>query len=40
MTEEIISKHLNGRIFVKNKEFTYNDKDYVGAQFTIMLPID
>ena len=39
MTEEIISKHLNGRIFVKNKEFTYKDKDYVGAQFTIVLSL-
>lgn len=39
MTEEIITKHLNGRIFVKNKEFTYNDKNYFGAQFTIVLSL-
>lgn len=35
MTEEIITKHLNGEIFVENKEFIYNDKTYYGAQFTI-----
>ena len=37
MTEEIITKHLNGHISVKNKEFTFNDKKYVGAQFRIIL---
>ena len=37
MTEEIITKHLDGEIYVKNKEFTYNDKEYIGAQFRIVL---
>ena len=37
MTEEIITKHLDGEIYVKNKEFTYNGKEYIGAQFRIVL---
>ena len=37
MTEEIITKHLDGEIYVKNKEFIYNDKEYIGAQFRIVL---
>ena len=37
MTEEIITKHLNGQISVKNNEFVYNDKKYKGAQFKIVL---
>ena len=40
MTEEIITKHLNGYISVKNKEFIYNNKKYVGAQFRIILNIN
>ncbi|QKF67639.1 Cache sensor-containing signal transduction histidine kinase [Arcobacter venerupis] len=39
MTEEIITKHLDGQIFVKNKEFMYNDKSYRGAQFIIELSL-
>ncbi|MFY9088908.1 sensor histidine kinase [Arcobacter aquimarinus] len=39
MTEEIISKHLNGIIEAENVEFTYNDKQYKGASFTIKLDI-
>ena len=37
MTEEIITKHLNGTISAKNKEFIYNEKKYIGAQFKIEL---
>jgi two-component system, NtrC family, sensor kinase len=40
MTEEIITKHLGGKIFVKNKEFVYNEKSYIGAQFKIVFPIE
>ncbi|PUE63716.1 sensor histidine kinase [Arcobacter caeni] len=40
MTEEIITKHLNGHLSVKNKEFVYNNKKYVGAQFRIILNIN
>jgi signal transduction histidine kinase len=39
MTEEIITKHLNGTINVKNKEFSFNDKKYFGAQFRIKLKL-
>ena len=37
MTEEIIIKHLNGEIFVENKEFIYEGKNYKGALFRIIL---
>lgn len=35
MCQEIISKHMNGEIFVSNKKFTYDDKEFVGAQFIL-----
>jgi len=35
MTEEIIVKHLDGKISVKNHDFIYNNKKYTGAEFTI-----
>lgn len=40
MTEEIITKHLNGTICVENVEFTYNEKEYVGAEFTIRIDLN
>ncbi|MFW3353027.1 cache domain-containing protein [Aliarcobacter butzleri] len=40
MTEEIITKHLNGTICVENVEFTYNDKQYFGAEFTIRIDLN
>ncbi|MDN5097625.1 cache domain-containing protein [Aliarcobacter butzleri] len=40
MTEEIITKHLNGTICVENVEFTYNEKEYVGAEFTIRIVLN
>lgn len=40
MTEEIITKHLNGTICVENVEFTYNEKEYVGAEFTIRIDMN
>ena len=39
MTESIITKHLYGRIAVKNSNFTYDKVDYLGAKFTITLPM-
>jgi len=39
MREEIITKHLNGIISVKNVEYEYENVSYKGAQFTIKLPI-
>jgi len=38
MSKLIIEK-ANGIIKVKNKEFIYEDKKYIGAEFTITLPM-
>ncbi|WP_428024609.1 sensor histidine kinase [Arcobacter sp.] len=40
MTEEIISKGMNGEISVSNEEFENEGKKYFGAKFEIILPID
>jgi len=40
MTEEIIVKHLEGELFVRNKDFVYQDKSLRGAEFKIVLPIE
>ena len=39
MTEEIIAKHMQGTITVQNTTFIYEDNEYKGALFTIMLPL-
>ncbi len=39
MSEQIIEKHFNGEISVKNSEFEIDSKKYFGAKFTIRLPI-
>ena len=39
MTNQIITKHFKGSIEVENEEFIFNDKKYIGAKFTIVLPI-
>ena len=39
MCKEIINRHMNGTIKVKNSEYTYKDTKYVGASFKIILPI-
>ena len=39
MTHQIIEKNMNGSVGVKNKEFTYCNKKYLGAEFTIILPL-
>ncbi len=38
MTEEIIVKHMEGSIKVENEVFDYNDKEFIGANFTIKIP--
>ena len=38
MCNEIIVKHLNGKIFVTNELFEYENNQYKGSQFTIELP--
>ncbi|MGB5867945.1 MAG: PAS domain-containing sensor histidine kinase [Arcobacteraceae bacterium] len=39
MSEEIIRKHMNGTITVKNTRFTQNQKEYTGAEFMISIPL-
>ena len=39
MSEEIISKHMNGSINVRNESFIYNDTQYTGAKFVINIPL-
>ena len=38
MTHKIIKMSMKGKITVSNKEFTYEDKEYIGAEFKITLP--
>jgi signal transduction histidine kinase len=40
MTYKIIFESMDGTLKVENKEFTYKDKTYFGARFTIELPIN
>ncbi|PHR72386.1 MAG: hypothetical protein COA66_06650 [Arcobacter sp.] len=39
MSEEIISKHMNGSLEVSNVEYSYNSILYTGAEFKITIPI-
>ncbi len=39
MCNEIIVKHLNGKIFVTNESFEYENNQYKGSLFTIELPL-
>ncbi len=39
MTHKIITESMNGKIEVLNKSYTYKDKEYIGANFKIILPI-
>ncbi len=38
MTHKLIVDGMNGTIIASNREFEYNGKTYVGAEFTITLP--
>ncbi|AXX91167.1 hypothetical protein CPU12_13065 [Malaciobacter molluscorum LMG 25693] len=40
MSEEILVKHMNGEIKVKNKEFEYKKNSYKGAEFILKIPIE
>ena len=40
MSLQIVTKHLNGEISVKNDTFIENNIAYFGAKFTILLPIN
>ncbi len=39
MSEEIVKKHLKGKIFVENHPIEINKTKYMGAKFTIILPL-
>lgn len=39
MCEEIVTKHMLGKIEVQNEEFTFEDTNYKGTLFTIELPL-
>ena len=40
MTYQIIEQSMQGHLFVENTDFTYKDKEYFGAKFTITLPMN
>ena len=39
MTQSIITKHLHGKIYVKNVEYNYKNEKYKGANFIIEIPL-
>lgn len=39
MSKILVDNNLKGNIFVENHKFLYNNIDYKGAKFTILLPI-
>lgn len=39
MSQEIVVKHMKGTLTVNNKNFTYKDKNYYGAEFSIVLDV-
>jgi len=40
MSNEIITKHMNGQIIASNKRFEYNNNYYTGALFEITIPLE
>ncbi|XPV68214.1 MAG: ATP-binding protein [Halarcobacter sp.] len=40
MSEQIIEKHFDGKIIVKNSNFQCNSKEFYGANFKILLPLN
>ena len=39
MSEEITTKHLKGKLLVKNSTYIYEEREYKGAKFTIILEL-
>jgi len=39
VSKQIIEQHMNGEIYVENTNYTYQDEEYKGVQFTIKLPL-
>lgn len=40
MSKQIVEKNFHGKIIVKNIEYEYSSKKYIGAEFTIIFPIE
>ncbi|WP_368029578.1 CHASE domain-containing protein [Arcobacter sp. s6] len=40
IVSEIITKHMKGEIKVNNVQFTYENKDYLGAEFRLIIPLE
>ena len=40
MCEEIIAKHIKGKIKVSNEDYIYEDKSFTGALFEISIPVE
>ncbi len=40
MVNEIVEKHMKGKIRVRNVDFTFNNENYHGAEFKIYIPIE
>ena len=39
MTHQIVEKHMNGLLLVRNVNYEYNNKNFIGAEFIIKLPL-
>ncbi|WP_321313234.1 PAS domain S-box protein [Halarcobacter sp.] len=39
MSREIVEKHMDGKLELQNKKFIYEEKEYIGAHFKIILPL-
>jgi len=39
VSKQIIEQHMNGEIYVENTNYSYQDEDYMGVEFTIKLPL-
>ena len=37
MSEEIVTKHMKGKLIVQNVDFSYENVDYIGAEFKIVI---
>jgi signal transduction histidine kinase len=38
MSSEMIKKHMKGSITVKNRKYSYENNEYLGAEFTVLIP--
>ncbi|MGB1227504.1 MAG: ATP-binding protein, partial [Poseidonibacter sp.] len=40
MSEEIVTKHLDGELIASNEQSIFDNNSYKGAQFIISIPLD